>query len=77
MIHRILRPKPDVYLYNLAFSDTGLSGEQLLGYLTLRMQNKYPGNYHVVRYVNANGHADYRMKFDSPKDETMFWLRYS
>lgn len=80
MTHKILRRdafKPDVYLYNLAFSDHGLSGEQLIGWLTLRMQHAYPGNYHVVRYVNADGHADYRMHFNDPKDKTMFCLRYS
>lgn len=80
MTHKILRPgafKPDVYLYNLAFSDSGLSGERLLGWLTLRMQHAYPGNYHIVKYVAAAGYSEYRMKFDTPEDETMFLLKYS
>lgn len=78
MTHKILRSKPDVYLYNLAFSDTGLSGEQLLGYLTLRMQQVYPGNYHIVRWVNADDlHIEFKMKFNTPEDETWFHLKYA
>lgn len=80
MIHKILRreaAKPDVYLYNLAFSDTGLSGEQLLGWLNLKMQYAYPGNYHIVKYVNADGHREYIMKFNTPEDETWFKLKYA
>lgn len=80
MIHKMLRRepiKPEVYLYNLAFSDSGLSGEQLLGWLNLRMQHNYPGNYHIVKYVDADGHREYRIRFDSPEDETWFRLKYA
>jgi hypothetical protein len=80
MTHKILRRgafEPEIHLFNLAVSDTGLSGEQLLGYLGLRMQQVYPGNYHIVRYVNADGHSDFRIKYDTPEDETWFKLKYA
>lgn len=80
MTHKILRReafKPDVYLYDLAFSDTGLTGATKIYWLEQRMQHVYPGNYRIVKYVDADGHGEYRIKFDSPEDETWFRLKYA
>ena len=42
------------------------------------MKKKYPGNYTVESYYNADKMKwDLRLKFDDPKEETMWLLRWS
>ena len=42
------------------------------------MQIKYPGNYKVESYYNAEKMKwDLRLKFDDPKDKTMWLLKWS
>lgn len=64
------------YLDNLVSTDHGLNGDRLLGWLTLRMQHRYPGNYYISRHVNADGYTYYIMTFNTPEEETLFNLRW-
>ena len=42
------------------------------------MQKKFPGNYVVEQYYNADKMKwDLRLKFNNPKEETMWLLRWS
>ena len=42
------------------------------------MQKKYPGKYVVEQFYNAErGMFDLRLKFDDPKEETVWLLRWS
>lgn len=42
------------------------------------MQEKYPGNYRVESYYNVNKMKwDLRLRFDDPREETMWLLRWS
>lgn len=42
------------------------------------MQKKYPGKYVVEQFYNAErGRFDLRLKFDDPKEETVWLLRWS
>ena len=42
------------------------------------MQKKYPGKYVVEQFYNAeSGRFDLRLKFDDPKEETFWLLRWS
>lgn len=42
------------------------------------MQKRYPGSYRVESYYNADKMKyDLRLKFDDPKQETMWLLRWS
>ena len=42
------------------------------------MQIKYPGNYKVESYYNSDKMKwDLRLKFDDPKDKTMWLLKWS
>lgn len=42
------------------------------------MQIKYPGPYRVEQYYNSDKMMwDLRLKFDSPKEETFWLLKYS
>lgn len=44
----------------------------------LYMQKKFPGKYVVEQYYNADKMKwDLRLKFDNPKEETMWLLRWS
>lgn len=45
---------------------------------TEMMQNRYPGNYKVEeRYEPSRGMFRLYLKFNEPKDETFFLLKYS
>ena len=42
------------------------------------MEKKYPGNYRVESYYNADKMKwDLRLKFDDPREETVWLLRWS
>lgn len=45
-------------------------------YIRTEMQNRYPGNYHIVRNPYPHGHL-YVIKFDTPQEETMYRLRWT
>ena len=49
--------------------------------LNERMLNRWPGNYKIVVEPTWNGRNyyinEYLFKFDTPKDETFFKLKYS
>ena len=70
---------PWEYLRNWEMSDRG--PDETLAKLNERMQNRWPGNYKIVKDQRWNGHNYwvniYEFKFNEPKDETMFKLRYS
>jgi hypothetical protein len=45
---------------------------------TLRMKDTYSGNYTVEEYLDKHsGTAKFRLKFDSPVDETFFSIKWS
>lgn len=46
-----------------------------LKHLNAQMQSKIPGPYKI--YVNTTGILDIRFDFDSPKDKTWFYLKWS
>jgi hypothetical protein len=50
-------------------------------YITARLQERWPGNYHVVRIWSPAHRLDlygryYKIKFDTPEEETMFRLKW-
>lgn len=70
---------PQQYVRNWEMSDKG--PEETLDRLNERMQNRWPGNYKIVKDQRWNGLNYwinvYEFRFDSPKDETFFKLKYS
>lgn len=63
------------YLRNWSMSDRG--PEENLKMLNERMQNRWPGNYIVEEFYNPKlVRFDFRLKFNSPKDETWFRLQW-
>ena len=83
MMRIIDKPKvlttPWDYLRNWSMSDKDPS--ETLEKLNERMQNRWPGNYKIVKDQRWNGHNYwinvYEFKFDTPKDETFFKLKYA
>ena len=71
---------PQAYLRNWSMSDKDPK-EHTLEDLNMRMQNRWPGKYKIVVEQKWNGLNyyinEYVFKFDTPKDETWFKLRYS
>lgn len=45
-------------------------------YIRTEMQNRYPGNYTIVRNPYPHGQR-YVIKFDTPQEETMYRLRWT
>lgn len=71
---------PWQYLDNWTQSDRG--PEETLAKLNERMQNRWPGKYKIVVVeTHVEGHMykfpKWVFKFDTPKDETWFRLRYT
>ena len=57
---------------------TNFSQEDILANAQKYMQAKYPGPYRVEEYYNADKMKwDLRLKFEDPKEETMWLLRQS
>ena len=42
-----------------------------------RMQDHSPGNYTLEKYYHEHRGYSYRLKFDTPQDETFFRLKYA
>jgi hypothetical protein len=48
------------------------------GFATLIMHQHYPGKYRVVEnYEPARGCFEFKLKFDDPREETLFLIKYS
>ena len=57
---------------------TNFSQEDILANAQKYMQGKYPGNYQVEEYYNADKMKwDLRLKFEDPAEEMMWVLRWS
>jgi hypothetical protein len=59
---------------------TGTSGttEPLVETATKELQSKFPGPYVVEEFYNAKvGRFDLRLKFEDPKEKTMWLLKWS
>ena len=53
------------------------SDESVLHQINEMMQDKFPGSYIVEEYYDASRmRFAFKLKFDSPKQETMFKLKY-
>ena len=86
---KIPTPVPDTWQSYLCRFSNGLNGvvgaggtpvseEDIVANAEKYMQKKYPGNYTVEQYYNADKMKwDLRLKFDDPKDKTMWLLRWS
>jgi hypothetical protein len=83
-----IRPKvPETWQGYLRRLGNGLNGVATNKYITEAdivenaqkyMQIKYPGNYTVEPYYNTEmGRFDLRLKFDDPKEEIVWLLRWS
>lgn len=79
---------PDTWQVYLRRLGNGLNGvsertktfteKDIVNNAQLCMQKKYPGNYRVEQYYNADKMKwDLRLKFNSPKEETFWLLKYS
>lgn len=61
-----------------AGAKTNFSEENIVANAQEYMQKKYPGKYVVEQFYNAeSGRFDLRLKFDDPKEETFWLLRWS
>ena len=61
-----------------AGAKTTFSEENIVANAQEYMQKKYPGKYIVEQFYNANRMKwDLRLRFEDPKEETMWLLRYS
>ena len=57
---------------------TTFSEEDILANAQKYMQKKYPGNYRVEEYYNADKMKwDLRLRFADPREETMWILKWS
>jgi hypothetical protein len=71
---------PWQYLDNWSKSDRG--PDETLKKLNERMQNRWPGKYHIIEKEVRNRDSMYRrivhvFEFESPADETWFRLTHS
>ena len=73
----IKQPNPWAYLYDLAHSDRSPEYNYDEVWMTARLQQKWPGNYHVEPRKEPEGWTTYHIAFDSPADETWFRLQYT
>ena len=71
----IRRQNPFDYLHDLVHSDRGTGYDEV--WMTVRLQQKWPGNYHVATRKEPKGWITYHIAFDSPADETWFRLHYT
>lgn len=56
---------------------TNFSQEDILANAQKYMQEKYPGNYQVEEYYNADKMKwELRLRFEDPREETMWLLRW-
>ena len=66
---------PWLYLDQLVQSDRGYWYDET--WMTDRLQQKWPGAYRVEKVVDYQWQAvEYKIVFDTPKEETMFRLKY-
>lgn len=66
---------PEEYVKDWSQSDRPTNHD--LKWLNVRMQERWPGNYKVIAELcPTNSWLLYKFKFDSPKDETLFRLKY-
>ena len=75
LINTTHKRTPWSYLYDLVHSDRGQ--EHTEKWMTRRLQEKWPGNYHVAPVDQPEGWRTYEIIFDSPADETWFRLQYT
>ena len=69
---RALNPRPVFYI-----SEDDLHHYEKHAAISLqRMQDHYPGNYTLEKYYDEDRGYSYRLKFDTPQDETFFRLKY-
>jgi hypothetical protein len=70
---RGLNPRPAFYINE---DDVTIS-EQHDAISLQRMQDHSPGNYTLEKYYDEYHGYSYRLKFDTPHDETFFRLKYT
>jgi hypothetical protein len=88
--HAPYRPAPDTWQSYLSRLGNGLNGiygagssttvteADILARAEKYMKTRYPGPYCVEPYYNANKMKwDLRLRFDDPKQETIWLLRWS
>ena len=82
------RPAPDTWQSYLRRLGNGINGisersktlteKDIIANAEHYMQKKYPGNYIVESYYNADKMKwDLKLRFNDPKEETMWLLKYS
>lgn len=84
------KPAPDTWQSYLSRLGNGLNGvvesgspttfseEDIVANAQLYMQKKYPGKYIVEQFYDAKKmKVDLRLKFEDPKDETFWLLKWS
>jgi len=65
-------------LNGLAERTKTITEEDIIANAEKWMKIKYPGNYRVEQFYNAKKmKIDLRLRFDNPKEETMWLLRWS
>lgn len=75
VINNTYKRNPWNYLYELAHSDRAEGYNEV--WMTARLQQKWPGNYHVEPRKEPEGWITYHIVFDTPADETWFRLQYT
>ena len=70
---RGLQPRPAFYISE----DDIHHSEQHAAISLQRMQDHSPGNYTLEKYYDEDRGYSYRLKFDTPQDETLFRLKYT
>ena len=85
-VFNVGRPAPDTWQRYLARLGNGISGVASNQFITEAdivanaekwMQKKYPGKYTVEQFYNADKMKwDLRLRFDDPKEETMWLLKW-
>jgi len=69
---RNLNPRPAFYL-----SEDDVNHSDDHDAISLqRMQDHSPGNYTLEKYYDEHHRYSYRLKFDTPSEETFFRLKY-
>lgn len=67
-----LHPRPAFYISE----DEARHSEEFDELNLERMQRHSPGNYTLEKYYDEDHGYSYRLKFDTPQDETFFRLKY-
>ena len=67
----------NIYTWLPLFHENEKTVEGIVEGILERYSNKYPGNYVLEEYLDSKLlKVQYRLRFETPEDKTMFLLRY-